>query len=410
MIRVTRSICLTISLLLLTGCQRQVTEKAASDAIVVHTAAARQQVVTDLVELSGSVVPEPNRSARVTSLIPGVLAYVGPSVGDWVKQGEVVARLQDSIQKAQLHQNHAAFTLAEANWSKAKHGSRPQEIEQAKAALEVARANATNAQQNKTRLQKLYEQEISAGRDYDLAVSQERVALSQLRAAEANLSMVQKGPRSEDREAAKAQADQAAGLLEQSQATFTLTQLRSPIKGVVAERYLDVGEQAGPTTPALLVVDPTIVNIQANLPVGYNQRLAPGQQVEIVLPDSTQTLTGHILKVGMKLDPITNTLPVRIEVANQELRLKFGMVVKARIAIDKHLALVIPQESLIGSADNPNREVVNLIRGTESHPVEVKTGIVDGSLVEIRTGLRLGDKVAININYELPAGTKVAVK
>jgi multidrug resistance efflux pump len=202
-----------------------------------------------------------------------VLSFVGPAVGDWVQKDEVVARLQDSIQRAQVHQTQAAFGLAEANWSKAEHGARPQEIEQAKAALEVAKANALNAHQNRQRLQKLYEQEISAGRDYDLAISQERVAESQIRAAEAYLSMVLKGPRREDRAAAKAQADQAAGLLEQQRATLDLTQLKSPIKGVVAERYLDVGDQAGPATPVLLVVDPTDVYVQANLPVGYNERL-----------------------------------------------------------------------------------------------------------------------------------------
>ncbi len=400
---------LIVGLLLVTGCQPQPPADVVAEPIVVQTVAVRQQVVSEVVELSGSVMPEPDRSARVTSLIPGVLDYVGPHVGDWVKRGQLVARLQDSIQRAQVHQNKAAFNLAEANSSKAIHGSRPQEIEQAKAALEVARANAINAQQNKERLQKLYEQEITAGRDYDLAVSQERVALSQVKSAEANLSMVLKGPRAEDREAAKAQSDQALGLLEQSQATLTLTQLRSPMNGLVAERYLDVGEQAGPATPVMLVVDPTIVYVQANLPVGYNERLASGQAVQILLPDSNQTLPGRILKVGMKLDPVTNTVPVQIEVGNAELRLKFGLVVKARIVIDKHMAMVVPKASLIASADNPDREVVNLITGTESKPVVVATGIIDGDIVEIKKGLGQGDRVAVNINYELPEGTRVAV-
>jgi len=412
-VRLNRSIRWTaglISLLLISGCQKPASDSDSAELITVQTTEAQRQIVTDVVELSGPVIAEPNRSAHVTSLIPGVLAYVGPHVGDWVNKGEVVARLQDSIQRAQLHQNHAAFSLAEANWSKAQHGSRPQEIEQAKAALEVARANALNAEQNKNRMQKLYEQEISAGRDYDLAVSQERVALSQMKSAQANLSMVMRGPRPEDREVAKALADQAAGMLEQSQATLTLTQLSSPIKGVVAERYLDVGEQAGPTTPALLVVDPTVVYVQANLPVGYNERLAPGQEVQILPPDSNLNLVGHLVKVGMKLDPVTNTVPVQIEVANSDLRLKFGMVVKARITIEKHSAIVIPKESLIGSADNPKRQVVNLIVEQQSKPTVVETGIIDGNKVEIKKGLRQGDRVTTNINYELPDGTKVAGK
>ncbi|MBU6451919.1 MAG: efflux RND transporter periplasmic adaptor subunit [Cyanobacteria bacterium REEB67] len=394
----------------LTGCQKAPEPDTKADLITVHTVAAREQIINEVVELSGSVVPEPNRSARVTSLSPGVLAYVGPHVGDWVAKDQVVARLEDTMQKAQLHQMRAALLIAQANWSKAKHGSRPQEIEQAKAALEVAQANEVNAEQNEDRLKKLYEEQISAGRDYDLAVSQEAVADSQVKAAEANLSMIQKGLRPEDREAARAQADQAAGVFEQSKATLDLTQLRSPIKGVVAERYLDVGDQAGPTAPTLLVVDPTIVYVQATLPVGYNERLAPGQDVQIILPDSKVTLSGHLLKIGMKLDPVTNAVPVQIEVPNDKLRLKFGMVVKARINIDKRMAIVVPKSSLIGSADNPGREVVNLIQNGVSKPAVVECGTVDGDVVEIKKGLHRGDTVTTDVNYELPEGTAVAVK
>ncbi len=411
MIRICGLISLIVTTLLLIGCTKQLTHRLDdNDLIQVKTAVVHRQLVTEMVELPGSVFPEPNRAAHITSLIPGVLVYVGPQVGDWVQKGEVVVRLQDSIQRAQVHQNQAALGLAKATWDKTEHGARPQEIEQARAAVEVAKANALNAKQNKERIQKLYEQEISAGRDYDLAISQERIAQAQVRAAEANLSMVLKGPRSEDRDAAKAQADQAAGLLEQSQATLNLTELRSPMAGIVDERTLDIGEQVGPSTPVLQVVDPSKVYVQASLPVGYNDKLAQGQQVEITVPGDANKLVGYISNIGMKLDTITNTVPVQIEVTNAQLRLKFGAVVKARIVVERHQALVVPKESIIGSADDPHRQVVNLITENKSKPIIVETGITDGDLVEIKKGLCDGDRVAVNVNYELPEGTKVTVK
>jgi len=404
---------ITLGILLtlcLAGCQSQKEAEVSPKLMSVKTTTVAQQMIANQVELSGTVVPQPNRSARVTSLVAGVLSYVGPKVGDTVEKNQVVARLEDSIQKSQVHQNRAGFSLAEANLEKVQHGARPQELEQAQAAVDAARANEINAQQNKDRFKKLFEQEISAGSAYDLAVSQEKVTQSQLRAAEANLSLVARGLRPEDRAAARAQADQAAGVLEQSQANLNLTQLKSPIKGLVVERYLDVGEQAGPATPVLLVVDPTVVNVTANLPVGYNDKLAPQQQVEISLPDSKEMLTGKILKIGMKLDPLTNTLPVQIEIANYGLKLKFGMVVKANVVIDKHMSLALPKQCLIGSADDPNKLMVNLVKDGVSNPVAVQTGITDGEMVEIKSGLRQGDQVALDVNYELPAGTKVAAR
>lgn len=404
----TRYLLVFVCAMLLCGCQQHEPPVSSNPALRVHTVQAQSQLLANIVELSGTVLAEPNRSARVTSVVAGVLDFVGPRVGDCVEKGEVVARLQDSIQSAQVKQNQASLMLAQANLSKATNGSRPQEIQQARGALDAAKANATNATQNRERLQKLFEQEVSAGRDYDLSVSQERVAQAQLKAAEAAMSLSLKGPRQEDRASAAAQAQQAAGLLEQARANLAFTRLRSPIRGVVAERYLDVGEQCGPTAPVMLIVDPTTVIVQLNLPVGYNNSVYPGQTVEILLPDNPMPLAGSVASVGMKLDAITNTVPVQVSLRNDALKLKLGMVVKARIITERHVAVVVPKQCLISSADNPNRRVVDTIRHGESKAVVVVTGISSGDLVEIKSGIEAGDLVIRDMSYQLPDGTKVS--
>ncbi|MFX8700486.1 hypothetical protein ABTM56_20500, partial [Acinetobacter baumannii] len=83
-------------------------------------------------------------------------------------------------------------------------------------------------------------------------------ARAQVQAAQANLSLFVKGPRREDRLAAKAQANQAAAVLAQARANFNFTRIVSPIDGIVAERYANIGDQASPTTPIFLVVNPKV--------------------------------------------------------------------------------------------------------------------------------------------------------
>lgn len=405
-----RHFILIICAVMLCSCRQQEQSMNANAALPVHAVQARSQLLSNVVELSGTVLAEPNRSARVTSVVAGVLDFVGPRVGDHVAKGQVVARLQDSIQSAQVKQNHASLLLAEANLDKARHGSRPQEIEQARGALEAAKANAINAAQNRARLQKLFEQEVSAGRDYDLAVSQERVAQAQLKAAEAAMSLSLKGPRQEDRASAAAQTEQAAGLLDQAKANLDFTRLRSPIAGVVAERYLDVGEQCSPTAPVMLVVDPSTVVVQLNLPVGYNNSVYPGQAVEIWLPDNTTPLSGAVTSVGMKLDAITNSMPVQVSVRNDALKLKLGMVVTAKITTEQHVAIVVPKQCLISAADNPNRRVLDVVKGGESKAIPVVTGISSGDLIEIKSGIQPGDLVITDMSYQLPDGTKVSIR
>lgn len=399
-----------ISMFLLVACT-SVQKENASEPLTVKAIAAKRMDVEDLLDLNGIVIPEPNASAKVTSVIPGLLTEVHPKVGDWIKKDETVARLQSSLQTAQVAQSAALLRAADANLAKVKHGSRQQEIDASEAAVDVAEATYANAKKAKDRLTSLVHDNIMPGKDLDLAISQEQVALEQMNAAKANYSLVLKGPRQEDRLAAAAQASQAAAALSQAQATLDFTRIASPISGVVAERYLNVGDQAGPATPIFLIVNPKTVLVQANLPVGHNGQVEPGMDAIVEPPDSAQNLTGKVLKVGIKVDPITNALPIQIEVANPKVALKIGMTVKARIVLARHVeAIVIPQKCLISSAASPNRFVVNAIDKGVSIPLEVQPGVLDGEMREVKSGLSEGQLVITNVGYELPAKTPVTVK
>lgn len=399
-----------VHVFLLAGCTAGQKESA-PEPLTVQAVAAKRMDVEDLLELNGIVIAEPNASAKVTSVIPGLLTEVLPKVGEWVDRNETVARLQNSLQTAQVAQSAAMLGAANANLLKVKHGSRQQEIDAAEAAVDVAEATYANAKKAKDRLSSLFQDNIMPGKDLDLAISQEQVALEQVNAAKANYSLVLKGPRQEDRLAASAQASQAEAALSQAKATLDFTRITSPISGVVAERYLNVGDQAGPAAPIFLIVNPSTVLVQANLPVGYNGRIEPGMNAKVIPSDSALSLLGKVLKIGIKVDPVTNTLPIQIEVANPKLVLKIGMIVRANIVLSRHTAaIVIPQKCLISSASSPNRFIVNAVVNQSSVPIEVQPGVRNGEMREVKTGLSEGQLVVTSVGYELPAQTPVIVK
>ncbi len=395
--------------LLLSGCQAPPAEPVAKS-ISVHVATVTRMTLPDVLELNGIVNPLPNQSAKVAAMVPGVLTQVGPQAGDWVHRNQEVAQLQQSVQSAQLQQAQAAYQMADANWLKAKTGSRPQEIAQAQATVQAASATLQNAEKNRIRMQKLLQDNIAAGKDVDLAISQERAARAQLQVAKANLSLFMHGPRQEDRLAAKAQANQAAAMLAQAKANFNFTRIVSPIDGIVAERYANIGDQAGPNTPIFLVVNPRTVLIQANMPVGYNAKVAIGQMVNTLLPDQGQGITGKVISIGIKVDPVSNTVPIQIEVSNPQQALKIGMAVKARIVLSEHQdALVIPKACLISLSSKPDQYKVNMVVNGQSIPIAVKPGILSNTQAEILSGLKPGEKVITDIGYELPEKTPVVI-
>lgn len=394
----------------LSSCTSKVVDQPESP-IVVKTTVAKRLDLDEVLELSGIVNAKPNSSVKLSPAVSGLLLTVLPGIGEHVNKGQIVATLQHSIQTAQLEQAHAAFDLAKANLDKANRGAREQELDQAKAALDGAKANWQNAHNARLRLEKLLKDDVVAGRDYDLALSQEQIAASQQASAAANLSLVKKGPRLEDRQAAQAQAAQAAANVHQSVASLAQTQIVSPISGIVAERYLNPGDQTGPNSPVVLIVDTATVFVQANFPIGYNQRLEPGELVQVIPPGVSESLNGTMLSVGVKVDPVTNTIPAQIEVRNEHGILKIGLVVRCRVVLSTHHnALTIPKSCLIASAEDPEKFVVNVLENNQSVPVQVVAGITSGDNVEIVSGLKPGQQVIENIGYQLPKGTPVQTK
>ncbi len=352
-------ISIILLVILVTGCSISTNKDDSSKQLQVTVVKVEQKNLPDELELNGIVNPEPNQSTKVASVISGLLTWVEPKIGDWVQKNQLVARLENSVQTAQ--------------------------VEQAKAALNSAEANLTNAQKVLDRTKKLQEEKIAAGKDVDLAISQEQSVTAQVSQATANLN--------------------------QAKANLNFTQILSPIEGIVAERYLDVGDQASPSSPIFLIVNPKAVIVQANLPVSYNSHVSLGQQVNIFPPDVSQPLSGTVIAVGIKVDPISNTLPIQIKVSNAKNILKIGMVVKLKILTSLHKSvLVIPKECLISSSDNPNNLLVNKVENGISSPVLVKAGITSNDQVEIINGLEAGEQVIKDVGYVLPKGTKVKLK
>jgi HlyD family secretion protein len=188
--------------------------------------------------------------------------------GDHVKKGQVLARLDTRRLEPQLAQATAQAAAQHQVVVRLRNGSRPEEIAQARANVEAAKADLVNAQQQYERLKNAAE--ISAGR----AVRQQDVdaAKAALQVAEAKLAVNQKvlelavlGPRKEDiaENEARLRANEAqAALLRQQLAD---SQLLAPMDAVVRTRIMEPGEMASPQSPVftLAITDPKWVRAYA---------------------------------------------------------------------------------------------------------------------------------------------------
>jgi HlyD family secretion protein len=206
--------------------------------------------------------------------------------GDRVRQGQLLARLDTNRLSPQLAQAEAQAQAQAQVLARLRNGSRPEEIAQARANVESARADVVNTRQQYDRLKSAAE--LSAGRavrqqDVDNARTALQLAEARLAVNEKSLELALAGPRKEEvtENEARLRADEArVALLRQQMAD---AQLFAPVDAVVRTRIMEAGEMASPQNPvfSLAVTDPKWV--RAYIAESNLGRVQPGMEAAVVV-------------------------------------------------------------------------------------------------------------------------------
>jgi HlyD family secretion protein len=188
--------------------------------------------------------------------------------GDRVEKGQVVGTMEMEKLKALVAQAEARVEAQKDAVERLENGSRPEEIDQARANVNSASADLTNARLNYARLKKSAGGGASSQQDLDTAKAAFEVAEARLRVNQKSLDLAVIGPRKEDIAEARAtllanEAELAVSLQNLAYAT-----LISPTNGVVQNRILEPGEMASPQRAVLsiAITDPKWVRVFAEEP------------------------------------------------------------------------------------------------------------------------------------------------
>ena len=209
------------------------------------------------------------------------IAEVLVQEGDHVRRGQVLARLDVSRLKPQVDQAEALVAAQRAVVDRLHNGSRPEEIDQARANLESAQADALNQRHQYERKKTLNVTQAAAQQDVEIAKAAADMAEAKVRGNQKALELAVHGPRPEDIAQAEAQlrGDEAQlALLRQQLADADLT---APLDAIVRSRLMEPGEMASPQKPvlALAVTSPKWVRAYVSEPdLG---KLHPGMRAQV---------------------------------------------------------------------------------------------------------------------------------
>lgn len=374
--------------------------------------------------------------------------------------------------QTQVAQAQAGLDALKATLKKIREGAREQEREQVRALLRQAEAHLENVTSNYHRMKELYEAGAVSRQTFENVETQYKIAQAQRTAAEEQLQLVEEGARSEDIEAVEAQVAQAEAMLalarlqvetrswEQdiaqaesgvvaaeaalktvqasvdgeawndeirlaesqvhaAEIAWQLAKQRvqdclvvAPVNGIVARRFVDVGDYAvagGPMgDPVLTLVETDPLYVEAEISESELPHVRKGMDVRIEVRAANATLRGRIVRIGATVDPRKRTTTLRVELENPFLDVKPGMYATVAIPINNRAtALTVPQLSVLER--NGDRGVVYVVVNGKATKRNVVLGVSRGDRIEILSGLHEGEHVIVGGQTRVQEGSSVRV-
>ena len=284
----------------------------------------------------------------------GRLLSVHVQLGDAVRRGQVLAKVEDREIVEQVRAAEASQEVAKAT------------IRQREADLKVAELNFE-------RSKNLFSRQLLAKQALDDAESRYMAAVAQF-------------------DLSKAQLNQNEARLQELRINLQHTSVTSPVDGFVGKRSVDPGAMVNTNTAIASVVDISRLKMVVNV-VERDLRMVTAGDVGIVEVDAYpgEKFSGRIARVAPVLDPATRTASIEIEIPNPGYRLKPGMYARISLTVEeKKDTLVAPKNAVIDFESKRGVWVPNADRRAQFVPVTL--GIESPDQVEILTGLKEGDR------------------
>ena len=395
----------TIAAILLTGCGKGGGQQRGPMPLNVDAATAQRRDIATYISLDGQIAPL--QQSTLAFQQSGTVQTINVNVGDHVRAGQVLAKIDDSTLRAQLAQAEATASQQSASATGAQVGLPVQE-QQNQAAVTTAQAAVNNAKLVYNQDEMLYKQGY-------VSQSQLEAAHAAYVSAQNTLANSQVGMRNNVVSAQNVKAQQAAAQAAAAQANTLRTQisqttLYAPYDGVITQRLLDPGAYASPTAGVLAIsrVDTVWVNI--NVPDEDLAYVHPGTGVRFM----SSSLPGKMFAAPIgtvNAVPTQGTLSylARIQMPNPGDVLRGGMLVTATITKEaRNNAVVVPRTAV---AQTENGNAVYIVGpDNKAKEVPVRVGIQTDTLSEVNAPeVQPGVKVITTRPDALKDGSVVAV-
>ncbi len=242
-----------------------------------------------------------------------------------------------------------------------------------RARLEQAQATLQQAEQDWKRVSALFEQQAATRADFDAANSRHLLAKAAVAEAGAMLAYVD---------------------------------VLAPFDGVVARKYVDVGDLALPGKPLIDIEDPSRYQLEADVPETIAAKIQPDAKLAIRLDRGTNDIQGTVAEIAPIADPLSRTFRVKLDLPGTS-GLMSGLFGRLFVPVGEAPTLRVPIGAVV---QRGQMEIVFVVQDGRAVLHLVKTGRRIQDQFEILSGLDSGDNVVVENAHLLTDGQPVQVR
>ncbi|MRR33940.1 efflux RND transporter periplasmic adaptor subunit [bacterium] len=335
----------------ITGCSDPVREDRVERPVVKGVTLERVELVSVPEQFAASGTVRAKNSAQLSARISGTVSAVHAKPGDRVGRGTLLLTLE------------AVESTAGA--AGAAH------------AVEEALARKKLADVTFERFARLYEEQAVTRQELDT--------------------------RRADRDLADRGLARAREAARSARAVEGYTRITSPVSGIVTARPVDLGMTVFPGMPLITVEELEGFRLEITAPQSLLGKVQTGQIVPVSFDDGTENVSGTVVEIVPRVDPLSRTFIVKLDIPSTGLRSgRFG---RALFPIGERRGILVPRTALVERGQLSSVWTVD--RGNVASMRLVKPGPVRGDRVEILAGLGAGERIVVGGVEKVTDGARI---
>lgn len=372
----------------------------------VDVAIARTDSLTEELEYTGTTAPA--REVSLRSQVTGQVLNIAVDVGDAVKQGQTIARLDDALLISGVNQAEAELASLRAAVVRAQN-----QVSNARAQVERSRLELQQAQADLARQQRLLQEGAVPAQQAEQARTEAQTTAQILRAAQEQVRTEQQAVA-----AAQSQVTAQQAVVAQARRQQSYARLTAPIAGRVMQRLTEIGNLVQPNTEIVRIGD--FSRIQVNVEVSELElaRIRQGQTVTVRLDAfPNETFTGQVSRISPAADQTARLIPIQVVIPSNNGQIGSGLLARVQFEAGETQRVVVPQTAISPNTAQGSRqqqESTIFVVTAEAAATEgtvtarsVTLGESANGQVEILSGLQPGERFVARSGESLTDGATV---